>query len=504
MEENYKILQEPLNITDFVVQFDPEIKKPSGAKPLISEDLDKNMNKESYKSDGFDTPIIAINHQVLSENFINSMEIRYEGFVPTLELTVDDDNGDIQYIGNPGLRSFITVILCPPVNGLYRSIAAIFYIKDRVNITSTQVKYICKYHHIGLADTQCMQIGDKSLTTYEFCEKIAKQLGFGFACTDHCKDVSDPRWRQIYSQNVDEFIQEQIRIGGIDETSIFDAWIDFYGYLNLINLPWVFEQTINPENLSIKVQPTVEIPVKDAPENKPFEIQRSLLDLHTYPFSNMKIIDKYSYLNTKNVQKIGTNTSFWCLTSPCDENNLSMEDVMIKEDTIEGEKDQALYNFRKVEFLGCDMSEDTPYLIHEKIREHWIEKRKSKQLTIELDRPNFGLERGMLVTVGIYETDPRKKVKTVENSKNVSSENIASENEPAVIDETLPPPDIDMATDENIVVTNPALSGIYYINGMVFTYSKESKHIKQVLFLIKQSKDGSLLHAYGDSIRPSE
>lgn len=503
MEENYTVLEEPLNITDFVVQFDPETKRPEAAKPLASEEIDENVGIESYKTDGFDMPIIRIDHFILNEKYLNSMTLRYEGFVPTLELIVDDDNNEIQYVGGPGIHNHVTVIMCPNVNGLYRSMAALFYIKDRINLTSTRIKYVCEYHNIGLSDTQCMQIGEKSLTTYEFCETIAKRLGFGFACTDHCKDISDPRWRQIYSQNVREFIEEQIKIGGLDESSVFDAWVDMYGYINLINLSWVFEQDIKPENLSIKVQKTVEVPTKDAAEAPPSEVQRTFLDVDSYPFSMLRITDKYSYLNTKNVQNLGTNSSFWCLTSPGEENKLTMQDIMIEEDTVQGKKDTQEYSFRKVEFLGCDMSEDTPYLIQSKIREHWIQKRKSKQLTIELNKPNFGLERGTLITVGIFEDEPRKKVGVTQTAENVSSENKAKENERNVVDETKPPVDMDTVSSETSFAGNPALSGIYYIDGMMFEYSKDTRKTTQILFLIKQSPDGTLLHDFGDPVKPS-
>lgn len=491
--ENELLLEKPYNPTDLIVQFDPAIEKPIVAQPYVSEEDNENMVYESTKTDGFDVPIVLLNQQVLQSQFINSLEINYWGFTPTLEIIVDDPKEDIQYIGSPGLKNFVAVILCPQSDGVYRSIAMPFYIKDRINLTTTQIKYVCEYYNLGLTDVKSMQIGDDKLTTYEFCEKIAKLLNIGFACTENCKTVSDKRYRQSYSQRFKDFIQEQINISGLDKDSIFDAWIDTHGYLNLVNLSWIFDKDVKAENLTIVVNPKIEIPTKNNSDYKePFEVQRTLMQYDQYPFDVLRITKKYNTLNTNKTTEDGTDASFWILTSVGDENILEMQDIQMDEDSIEG-KDNDTYKFRKTVFLGCEMS-DEPYMIQEQIRKRWLEKKRSKQLAVELMRPNYGLERGTLVNIGIIETEPQKMRTISQNFQNTQKETKV-EGENFNIDNNAEPLKISDVTDGNMGIANPALSGMYYIDGMKYIYNKDYGKVVQILYLIRKSKDNNLFHA---------
>lgn len=493
MENDELLIEEPYNPCDLVVKFDPKIEKPSIAKSYVSEEDNKNMVYESVKTDGFDVPIVFLNNQVLQDQFINSLKINYYDFLPTLEIIVDDPRNDIQVIGSPGLKNFVSVILCPQSDGVYRSIAMPFYIKDRINLATDKIKYVCEYYNLGLTDVNAMQIGDGKLTTYEFCEKVAKLLNIGFACTDNCENISDKRYRQSYSQRFKDFIKEQISIGGLDKDSIFDAWIDTHGYLSLVNISWIFDKEVKAENLTIVVNPKIEIPTKNNSDDKePFEVQRTLLEFEHYPFSNLRITKKYNQLDTNITTKEGTDASFWYLTSVNNENLLVQQDIQMDENSIEG-KDNETYKFRKLVFLGCEMS-DEPYMIQEQIRKRWLEKKRAKQLTVELARPNYGLERGTLVNVGIMETEPGKMRMIYQNFKNTKEET-KKEDENYNVDNDAEPINISDVTDGNTAMVNPALSGMYYIDGMKYVYTKDYGKVIQVLYLIKKGEDNNLFHS---------
>mgnify|MGYP006923219659 CR=1 FL=1 len=113
------------------------------------------------------------------------------------------------------------------------------------------IKYECEYFNPNLNKITFGQIGDDKLTTFEFCEEIAKTLKIGFAATDGCKDVSDAKWRQAYSERLRDFIYDQVKCGGLDEESIFDCWIDLFGYLVLVNFNYVMHYKANLDNYSI-------------------------------------------------------------------------------------------------------------------------------------------------------------------------------------------------------------------------------------------------------------
>ena len=495
-EEELTLLEDPINFTDIKVVHEPEIQKPTVATQLHSEETDPGVSHESVQTDGFDVPIILLNQQVLGDQHIKSMELRYQDFLPTLELVVEDEKDDIQYIGGPGMRNRVVVILVPPNNGIYRSIALPFYITKRLNETTTTIKYICEYHNLGLTDVKCMQVGSDKMTTYEFCEKISKLIGLGFACTQQCKEIQDKRYRQMYSQRVVDFIQEQIKIGGTGEDSFFDAWIDTHGYLCLSNLSWLFEQDVKPKNLSVTVKPDIEIPVSTKPKNEPFDVQRTLVEFESFPINNLRIRKKYNYLLNKDSKKKGTDTSFWILKSAGDQNILEMQDIQMEEDNLEGKGEEAKkeYTFKKTVFLGCEMAEDGEYMIQEQKRDYWLSKRKGKGLVVELERPNYGLERGTFINVGIIETDPKKIRMISQNFENVTKKT-KKENEPYNVNDNAEPANLGDATNGNIGLTNPALSGMYYIDGMLYKYDKNIGKVMQVLFLIKKSDDNNLFHA---------
>ena len=104
------------------------------------------------------------------------------------------------------------------------------------------------------------------------------------------------------------------------------------------------------------------------------------------------------------------------------------------------------------------------------------------------------MERGTLINVGVIEYDPAKMRTISQNFVNVEKETKV-EDAPAAINDENPPIDLANATDGNIGVLNPALSGMFYIDGMRYVYDNEVNKVIQVLYLIKRSEDNNLFHA---------
>ena len=75
------------------------------------------------------------------------------------------------------------------------------------------------------------QIGEGKLNTYDTLLEIAKENKLGFAATKGCKDVKDERYRLVQTKTYVDYVKEIIGYGGLDEESIFDAWIDLFGYI---------------------------------------------------------------------------------------------------------------------------------------------------------------------------------------------------------------------------------------------------------------------------------
>lgn len=487
-----QLLIPPYNETDPFVIFDPILEKPGATENLISEKQDERNPAEKTKWDGIKYPIIKLNSTNISPKNIKEFKLKFRKFLPELELVIKDPK-DIDFIGIPSFLNQIVVIMVPQFQGLYRNIALPFYIDERIDQDDDTVKFTCKVHYKGLRDIMCDEIDSKPLSTFNMCYKIAQNCGLGFAVTQQCEEISDERWRQVYSQKISDYIEEQISIGGLDENSIFDAWIDGHGYLILENLAWVFSYNILPENLMILEKTGSDLPIKDDMSGEPFESNRLVSNIPGYNIPNLFFTSLTPYMSTEEATEIGTLGSFWCLTNIGTENTLVQYDVQMIDESPDAKAHPEFYEMPKTEYIGADMSEDTPYLIQERIRKSWITKKRSKRLILCLKDPNFGIERGMLINVLTVEDNPNKMGALVQNVKNFT-ENNGTNGAPYNVDDSVNQPSAKTLIDESTIASNMGYSGMYYVDGVEFWYNIENQKFEQFLILISKNSMGSLFN----------
>lgn len=497
------ILAEPYNFTDPFVIFDPEVKKPSAVENYISEEEDKNAPAEKTKWDGIKYPIINLNGVNIPPKNIQSFVLKFRDFIPTLELTLKDPKF-IDGIGIPSLLNHVVVIMVPQFEGLYRNIALPFYIDERINNNQNNVTYKCSVHYKGLREAKCAQIGSGPLSTFDLCSEIAKESGLGFAVTDNCQTISDARWRQVYSQKISDYTEEQLKIGGLDENSIFDAWIDGHGYLVLANLAWVFSSTIQPENLMILEKTGSDLPIKQDLSGDPFECCRMVCNIPGFPIANLFFESITPYMTSEESQDIGTLGSFWCLTDVGGSNSLMQQDIQMIDDAPDAKEHPEFYEFKKIEYIGADMTEDIPYLMQERLRKSWIAKKRAKRVILKLKEPNFGLERGMLLNV-IKIDDDKNLIGSIKQNEKNYVENNETNGEPYNIDDSVDSPPLEKTFDESSVISNPGYSGIYYIDGVEFHYDVNVQKYLQFLILIKYGSNATLFNLMsGESVTSTQ
>ena len=291
--------------------------------------------------------------------------------------------------------------------------------------------------------------------------------------------------------------------------SCLDAWIDLNGYLVLVNVSWVFNQDVKMENLSLDVVGGYEGTDKNIPDPKPQTIKRIVTNWESIPNKSIRIKRSFDYLNTEKTQD-STLKNCWILQNAGDTNSLELLQVQIIEDSIDGKKGSNLYEFHKSEFLGCEMSEDSPYLYQQQVRKMFFNKKYSKQLCLEMEGINYGYERGTLVSVLFSEDDPMK-IRNINkfgkdnvNATNVDDseeapkdmEDLANKELKIPITNEQPPSNAETFNEENITI-NPSLSGIYYILGFEYVYDPDIQKMRQHLYLIKKDNSTPLVHQYG-------
>jgi hypothetical protein len=498
------------NFTDVKVIHDPTLVKPVSGREYNDGGFRKpNSTIDTTQVHGVIVPIIDINGRSIDIRELSYMSLSFNHFIPKLTIRIIDIDKKFSFVGGMGLNNRISVILTPSSNGVYRKMSVPFYIINQTNLPDNEIEFECEYMHMGLWKNACEQIGDKQLTTYEFCKQISLQLQLGFAATDKCEEINDVRWRQIYSQRLSDFIEEQISIGGIDENSIFEAWIDPYGYLNLVNLSWLFSEKVAPEDLEMKLQSKIITPIEvKKPESKQITGKRFITNYTDVPMIENKITNQYNNLSTVNTKNTGTLRNCWILKDAGGTNILELQNIQMIEDSIEGIAAPNFYESYTTEFIGVEMSEDTPYLYQKEIRKSFLNKYRSKQITIELASPNYGFQRGMLINVLYVEYDSHKIKKIVANQNNLNSIKVEKDSKPEINSDTVRE-DINKLSDTPIgdaistadksMVLNPAISGIYYIDGIDYIYDKNMEQIVQYMYLIKKGNQSNLQNPFNPS-----
>lgn len=527
-------LIEPLNPTDPIVFLDP-VNNPNSIPKIYmpsssgtngdaeGETEENNMGlkgtttrDDSTKVDGVFIPIIKLNNHVIDNNKIISMKITYKEFYPKISLIVNDFDSNIQSGDIPGMNNEIVVILTPGKPGVYKNIKIPFYIRKCSNYGDNMIMYAGEYKNILLEKNILKQIkfsgcssefannqANNKPNTWELLYQIALECGLGFASTEDCNKINDNRYRLIQSEKYSDVILDRISYGGLSDKELFDAWIDVYGYLVLVNLPYIFDSDVKPQQLSIIAETGIKGTENTSDIQEHLPVQRLITNQQFQNGgSNLIFKESMDIVNTKEIKNKGTlNTNYFVIPRGNGGNNsISIEDLQIIEDSIDGITGSNEYEFGNNNFLGFEQ-QDIPYLQQKQIHEAYINKRMFKQFKIKLETPNYGLERGTLVNISTLEYDPNIKQKLIQQQ---SSSMIGDVDSPSEYDnfneewKKNSTGDIydELLQDNSKGVVNISKSGLYYIAGMDFEYISEEQKINQYLYLIKKDFSTNIDNKY--------
>lgn len=515
-------LEEPINFTDPYVLHDVQMKKSTIVQLYKPNDiLDEHENNvgnndqvHSIKTTGILYPIIQINTKVISYEQIQNMVIYYDNFLPTIKLTILDVDEIIQRTDLPGYNNTLKVIIVPEIENIYKNISLEFKITSvkpegnyltytgKYKILEFNKKRIKELIYNGCSNQKGKEISgeivkcnpnqSKQPNTWELMHIIANECQLGFSSTDECQNIPDNLPRLIYNKNYEDFIIEQMLFSGIDENSVLDAWVDLYGYLVLVNVSWILNNdTILPNNLGIYaftgIHGTDNI---HEPEQVPQLVPRTLTNfsktgtINNLSFSTFKpIIDNSELL-------FGTSTSmynFELLDINSGNNSINQYDVEIIRDSVDDQKTED-YAVQYQEKLVIECNE-LPINKQKLIRQKFFAKHRQRILEIELDKINLGLQRGTLINVALFETNPKNKQYILSQTSNIFEKEPKEE----ITDADLIPDDLNddevskKSIEGSTEILNTGLSGMYYIDSMRFEYTSESNEIRQILKLIKKS-----------------
>jgi len=506
-----------VNRTDPKVCHDPSItvegivRKFSNQNKVNFENGEYSANNlyDSTLIDGIEYPLIAVNDRNIEHMDIISMTIEYKNFLPHIELIIRDNHQEEQKINTTQMSSIIRVCILSRVDAVYRKFLLNFRTYDmRIDDNEpTIVTYYGTYYvkefrqintrHIWMPQVcpcqpRCGQGGHINANTWEMLHRIAQLCGLGFAATKKCKEIPDHVIRNIYSQRYDQFIEQQLLHCGTDEKNIFDAWVDLYGYIVMVNVPWVFDEDINPEELTITANYGLHGTSNNTVEQKPITINRTIsnYNLMVTP-SNMEIASYNMEVDNESIYH-GTLEKVYTVNFDTNLTALDPVDVQSKQNSIDGDfiedyntgKNRPIpkFHFNADSWTGLGGGYD----LHKQkiIRNAYFRKLRQAILHVRMKNINLGLQRGTLIDVKIFDNDPVNKRSTFMNTDNTQAPSDTIKESAVNLPSDINQEDIIM--DDRAYMPNIKLSGLYYIDGMTFEFRYDVGRIVQILHLIKK------------------
>lgn len=506
------------NYTDPKVCHDSSL-KPEGVARLFTDQHKKMMEDgtdisavnehDAILTDAIEYPLIVINDRNIENHEIIKMVIYYDRFLPSIYLEVWDEHENETKLNTTQMGGIIRVCMISPVDKVYKKILVNFKITN-VSLNPddpTVVTYFGEFDvpafrqvnigHIWMPTVcpkpiTCQQGAHINANTWELLHQIAENTGLGFAATKMTKEIEDRIIRNIFKQRYNEYIVEQLKYSGLGEDNIFDAWVDVYGYIVLVNVKWVMDQNIKPSDLTITHNVGIHPTSNDISDQKPEDTERTLSNFNYMVAKSNAEIESYSVdVNNESVRH-GTLETIYKINIGGTKTKLDVTDIQSQQDSIDGTfiedyntgKTRPIprFNFNDDAYTGLSGG----YNIDEqkKIRDAYFKKKRQSLLTVTLKDPNFGLQRGTLVNIAIFDNDPVNKKIMFDNVSNI--EGIPDDTKTDVINVSDKWPTDELWRDDSAFMPNIKLSGLYYIDGMKWEYTPELGHISQSLTLIKK------------------
>ena len=421
------------------VKTDPQLQFPPIEDPLITAapEEDSGTDSQQTKMVGIVAPLIKINNVVVPFNDVVSFELSSIGLLPQLSICVNDKFNLIKSLDQPKGDNLIQIQILPRFDGAYKKINMNFFI-GRVEMVGSKIYVEGIYKVPELYNSQLKSFGE--LTTYEYIEQIANETKLGLASNINATDDK----RYIYCNNINyvDSIQREVKFGG-NETIILDAWIDYWNYINIVD---IFERyNANDSGLKVWITENLHQDITTGGDNEPIEVDAKLTNNPNARNSQLYIRDFVTSNNTGSNLDDGTDR---VLTIYDNITNEAMETLLQ-----DGDVSNDL--FSKYFYLGEKFSEHN-YLLSQECNKMYNQKINLQTIQVSVTSPLLGLMRGHKVELIWYDTN---------DLINLQKEETPETNIP--IDEEDREPELP--------TINTQISGQYLIYKTVLSYNKNSR-----------------------------
>ena len=384
-------------MAQILVEIDPNLKKKKIEMPLIA--TSKDEAGASYTPNQSDTqqtsvfgvlvPLIKINNTIVDFTEIESFSLASEGPLPTLHLEFMDTFQLIENFSTPGSDNYVLIQILPPFDDAYKKINLEFYVSN-IDVQGQYVSVDGVYKVPEFLSSNFKSMG--FVDTLELCKEIATETGLGLAT--NVSGCNDKRW--IYCDHIsyNDLLRREIRYSGGQPTEIFDWWIDFWDYINFVNVYERYNSVDGPDDMKVWVGHTVQNIMDEGHKIVPYQVHCELTNNPSDAASDLTI--REHSINNMTGSNVGQGTDK--VYSIYDKNLGEYKDVLVQDGDIQTDI------FRKYEYVG-ETYGDYNYLLSEKLRNAYLQKINSETLEVTLTNPMLGIMRGSKVDVVIYDDD---------------------------------------------------------------------------------------------------
>lgn len=473
---------------------EPTIKLDEFEFESFNEEQNENNTSKGY---GFDsTPFVLINGYVFQSEDIKSLEIRVDGMVPTIDLTIIDTQSQFSIDTFPRDGDVINFRMAARQEEQYKDLRIDFDI-DRVDtpkrsaieqgLGGGKYSFTGKMKVPGLYAEECKSYG--SGTSLDHLESIANDLQLGLATNI---DVADDAMNLLVAyEPIAETIQDLVKHSYVSEESFQTVGIDPYYYINYVDMNALLnsEEDSNEDNI-INLIENLNDTLRDDNDSNLIKGKMLLSNHPKFESTNAHILT--FNLNNKagsKVKKNGYKRVLQFFEDDSDEGLVSFDIEPLTspklkdiDEPLKGRRDEERYKREvKYKYMGRkDSDPDTSnthlnYTFSEIHNKQNLEELDKMTLTVELPAFNPSLHRFQKIPVAIFNvTNSQTSADTLlKNKKSESGFETTAESDPE-----------DALSDGTAI--DSFLSGFYVIGNIIYKYSTKTQKISQEMTLLRR------------------
>lgn len=457
------------------------------------ENQGQNNTSKGYGGDG--EPFVFINGYTFEPEDIQSFELRVDGYIPRLSVTIIDSMGQFGIDTFPRDGDVISIRIASKNQELYKDIRIDFDI-DRVDTPSlSSIQFGVGGGKYSFSATMKIPTifadvckSYESATSKEHLIQIANELGLGLATNI---DITDDKMNMIiaYDTIMDSIIK-RIEHSYISDDSFQTFSIDPYYYINYVDMNALFESEDDFEEVLVEFDTELQDTVQESNEEEKKSVA-NILTSHERAEGTSQHILSYSLHNKagkavrangyKRVLQYFENDSEEGLVN-FDVEALTSSNLKDIEEPLKGRRDEDRYKHEvKYKYMGrldVDLETSNMHLNYNYARIHNKQNMDELQklvLEVELGGFNPSLHRYQKIPVAIF-NQVQTQVQADKQLKNKKSEQNFDTN----------PQEENKEEGVDVATLDEFLSGFYIIGAIKYKYSKRLGRITQSLTLLRR------------------